>query len=95
MAAGGDRNPIEDTEDRRERLRLEGMRSALEQRPLPPPEPQDERNRAGHVAKAGFRGTTMILVVVGILAALVVLSMASKALKLREDPKRPGVGRTR
>lgn len=96
---GSDPRALEDEHDRRERLRLEGMRAALERRPLPPPSPQeDERSRAGHVAKAGFRGTTMLLVVVGILVTLYVLTLASKKLDLRPDrpdSKRPRVERGR
>ena len=86
--------PHEDSEDRRERLRLEGMHSALQRRPSPQAQ-EDERSRAGHAAKAGFRGTTMLLVIAGIFVSLAILSMASKALKLREDPPRPGSGRAR
>ncbi|APR83288.1 Hypothetical protein A7982_08637 [Minicystis rosea] len=60
-----------------------------------PPAQDDERNRAAHAAKAGFRGTTMLLVIAGVLVSLAVLSMASKALKLREDSPRTRSGSTR
>jgi hypothetical protein len=72
------------------------MHAALTQRRASPQQEEEERRgRGGHAAKAGFRGTTMIIVVLGILATLYVLKLSSKALELRPEPKRPGASQGR
>ncbi len=83
----------ESEEAREARVKLEIARREMEMRMRRPLAPQDERGH-GHAAKAGFRGTTALVVVLAILASLWLLQQASKRLELREDPRRPGAGRS-
>jgi hypothetical protein len=80
---------------REARIRLEIARREMEMRARRPTSPEDQRSGGGgHAAKAGFRGTTLLLVIVAVLGSLWLLKLASKQLELREQPQRPGTGRS-
>jgi len=87
--------PHESEEARETRVRMEIARREMEMRMRHATQQQRERGGGGHAAKAGLRGTTLLLVVIAILGSLWWLKQASKQLELREDPKRPGAERSR
>jgi hypothetical protein len=87
--------PPESEEMREARIRMEIARREMEMRARRPMPADDRREGGGgHAAKAGFRGTTLLLVIVAVLGSLWLLKLASKQLELREPAKRPGAGRT-
>lgn len=84
----------ESEEMREARIRMEVARREMEMRARRPPSAEDQRSGGGgHAAKAGFRGTTLLLVLIAVLGSLWLLKYASKQLELREDPKRSGAAR--
>jgi hypothetical protein len=83
----------ESEEAREARVKMELLQREREMRLRRPAE--DERRGGGHAAKAGFRGTTALLVVLAVLASLWLLQRASKRLDLGSEPRRPGVGDSR
>lgn len=87
--------PPESEAAREARIRMEIARREMEMRARRPMPAEDQRSGSGgHAAKAGLRGTTLLLVIVAVLGSLWLLKQASKQLELREQPKRPGAGRS-
>lgn len=86
--------PPESEAAREARIRMEIARREMELRARRPMSPNEDRGGGGHAAKAGFRGVTLLLVVLAVLGSLWLLKYASKQLELREQPERPAAGRS-
>lgn len=85
----------ESEQAREARVRMEIARAEMEMRMRRPAPAENQQGSGGHGAKAGFRGATLLVVLLAVLGSLWLLKKASKQLELREDPPRPGVGRSR